>query len=83
MTDQETLAFAHDVRALLQQPAFHAVFDKTRERLVAALEDGATPIAECSDLIAELRALKRVRSGFASLTKQAEAIRSNNSKVSV
>jgi hypothetical protein len=78
MTDQDTLALAHDVRALLQQAAFHRVFEITRGRIVAALEQ-PTDDAARSDLVAELRALKRLRSGFDSLVSQADAIRSNNS----
>jgi hypothetical protein len=76
MTDSETLALAHDVRALLQQPAFDRIFTSMRERIVADLER-SEPGAAREDLVAELRALKRVRGGFQSLITQAEAIRSN------
>jgi hypothetical protein len=78
MTEQETLALAHDVRGLLQQAAFHKVFEHTRNRLVAALEQ-PTDDATRTDLVAELRALRKLRSGFDSLVSQAETIRSNNS----
>jgi hypothetical protein len=77
MTEQETLALAHDVRGLLKQAAFHRVFEHTRNRLVAALEQPTTE-TERSDLVAELRALRKLRSGFDSLVSQAETIRSNN-----
>lgn len=80
MTDEDTdtLALARDVAALLQRPEFHKVFARVRERLVATMEGPATTAADRREALQELRALRRLRSGFDSLRSQAETIRSNN-----
>ena len=77
MTDEETLALAHDVSALLARPEFHRVFAAQRERLVSALES-ATNEAARNDLVAELRALRGLRSRFEGILNDAASIRDLN-----
>lgn len=77
MTDEDTIALARDIRALLRMPEFHRVFAVERERIVTALE-GSTTDAARADLVAELRALKGLRSRFEVIVANGDTIRDLN-----